>query len=101
MKGADAWNNGRPPLSWAAKNGHEAVAKLLLEKSVDIEAKDENGWTPLLWAAKNGHEAVVKLLLDTGANTEAKSTDARNNGRTPSSGGRREWPRGCHQAAAR
>ena len=25
-------NNGQTPLSWAAENGHSAVAKLLLEK---------------------------------------------------------------------
>jgi ankyrin repeat protein len=54
---------GRTPLTWAAKGGHEAVVKLLLETGkVDVNSKDMNGQTPLSWAAEGGHEAVVKLL---------------------------------------
>jgi ankyrin repeat protein len=36
--------------------------KLLLEKPVDVDSKDNNGQTPLLWATEKGHEVVVKLL---------------------------------------
>ena len=72
---------GRAPLSWAAANGHEAVAKLLLEKGAELEAKDDvYGRTPLSWAAANGHEAVAKLLLEKGAELEAKDDVL---GRTP------------------
>jgi ankyrin repeat protein len=54
----------RTPLSRAAENGQEAVAKLLLAtNAVDPDSKDRNGGTPLSWAAGRGHEAVVKLLL--------------------------------------
>ena len=49
------------PLSWAAKNGHEAVVKLLLEKDAELES--DRGRTPLSLAAEKGHEAIVKLLL--------------------------------------
>ena len=51
-------------VSWAAKNGHDAVVKLLLETgNVDVDSKDsEYGRTPLSWAAWNGRKAVVKLL---------------------------------------
>ncbi|KAH0594295.1 hypothetical protein MHUMG1_08134 [Metarhizium humberi] len=63
--------HGRTPLSWAAKNGHEAVVKLLLEKGANTETTENHyRQTPLLRAAKNGHKAVVKLLLEKGANTE-------------------------------
>ena len=56
--------NGWTPLWWAAKNGHEAVVKLLLTNDgVNVNSKDNHGWTLLSWAAWNGHEAVVKLLL--------------------------------------
>jgi ankyrin repeat protein len=57
------------PLSWAARNGHAGVVKLLLgTETVDVNLKDTRlGRAPLLWAAMNGHDTVVKLLLATGA----------------------------------
>jgi ankyrin repeat protein len=74
-------SRGQTPLSWAAGNGHEAVAKLLLNKEgVGPDFKDSRGRTPLSWAAGNGHEAVVKLLFD----KEGVDPDSRDfKGRTP------------------
>jgi ankyrin repeat protein len=63
----------------AAVNGHEAVAKLLLDKDADVESKDFFSRTPLSWAAEYRHEAVVKLLLDKNANLESED----DNGLTP------------------
>jgi ankyrin repeat protein len=59
---------------WAAKNGHGVVARLLLEKSANVEAMDNlNGLTPLFIAAERGHEAVVGLLFEKGADIEVKN----------------------------
>ena len=55
---------GGTPFGWAAVNGHEGVAKLLLGRDdVDPNRPDRYGETPLGWAAIKGHEGVVKLLL--------------------------------------
>jgi ankyrin repeat protein len=68
-------------LLWAARNGCEAVVKMLLDTGkVDVDAKDYIGRTPLSLAAGNGHEAVVKMLVDTGkVDVDAKDEG----GRTP------------------
>ncbi|KAK2611965.1 hypothetical protein QQS21_002071 [Conoideocrella luteorostrata] len=91
----DDW---RTALSYAAENGHEAVAKQLLgtghsritvrpktfmelvNKSSGINHKDATGRTPLSWAAGNGHEATVRLLLEKGASMSIKD---KINGQTP------------------
>ncbi|RTE69319.1 hypothetical protein BHE90_016301 [Fusarium euwallaceae] len=70
---------GQTPLSWAAMSGHQAVARLLIEKGANFETRDNDGYTPLLEAASWGHEAVARLLLEKGADLEAKN----NNGFTP------------------
>src|SRR3569833_2144953 len=59
--------NGRRPLSWAARYGHEAVVGLLLEKEADFEAADMYNRTPLSLAAEDGHDAVARLLHKKGA----------------------------------
>ncbi|KAI9779019.1 MAG: hypothetical protein M1816_003779 [Peltula sp. TS41687] len=57
--------SGRTPLSLAAKQGHEAIVKLLTDRNdVDVNSKGSSGTTPLSLAAWQGHEAVVKLLID-------------------------------------
>ena len=47
------------PLSYASVNEHSAVVKLLLEKSAELESKEEkHGVTLLLWAAMDGWPIV-------------------------------------------
>ncbi|KAI9768032.1 MAG: hypothetical protein M1840_005344 [Geoglossum simile] len=73
-KGAvrERWRLGRTALQSAAEEGHELVARLLLERGANVEAKDSDNRTVLRGAAENGYEAVVRLLLGWGASVEAK-----------------------------
>jgi uncharacterized protein len=54
-----------------------AIARLLLRKGANIEARDQDGNTPLISAAGNGETAVVKLLLENGADAEATDSAGR------------------------
>lgn len=63
----------------AAESEHEEVVKLLLEKSVIVDSKDEHCRTPLSMAARSGYKAVVKLLLEKGVDVDFKDKD----GQTP------------------
>jgi ankyrin repeat protein len=51
----------------ACRNGHTAVAALLLERGADVNAKGVFGGTGLHWAAINGHRDTVAFLLAHGA----------------------------------
>jgi ankyrin repeat protein/nucleoside-triphosphatase THEP1 len=70
---------GLTPLCRAAKAGHEAIARLLLDRGANIENADKVGRTPLQWAVVNKGTAVVELLLERGACVESRDE----NGRTP------------------
>jgi len=59
---------GNTALIAAAKEGHQEIVQLLLEKGADIEGRDSKfGGTPLIWAAIRGQTDTVKLLLEKGA----------------------------------
>ena len=49
-------------LIWACEYGHEATARLLLERGVNVAAMP-HGETGLHWAAFGGHARIVKTLL--------------------------------------
>ena len=62
---------GRTALHVAAKNGHEATVRLLLEQGADINKLSRWGQrTALQLAAIDNHESVVQLLLEMGADVD-------------------------------
>ncbi|KAK5630107.1 hypothetical protein RRF57_005822 [Xylaria bambusicola] len=75
----DSFN--QTPLIIAAKLGHEAIVKLLLEKpSTDVNVRNWHQPTPLCAAARWGYENIVTLLLDVG---KAEADLAESSGQTP------------------
>jgi ankyrin repeat protein len=63
---------GVTPLHVAAEAGGTEVARLLLKKGADVNARDEEGRTPLRVACERHHADVVKLLVHAGADVDAK-----------------------------
>jgi ankyrin repeat protein len=51
----------------ACQNGHINIIKLLINKGIDINIKNNDGLAGLYSACKNGHIDIVKLLIDKGA----------------------------------
>jgi ankyrin repeat protein len=72
-KDAEVNKKGWTPLHYAAANGQDDVAKLLIDHSAYIDAGSPNGTTPLMMAARGNHITTVKLLLDEGADATIKN----------------------------
>lgn len=62
------------PLHWAAANGQDETATMLLDSGVDVNTLCNGGWTALYWAAYNGHPEMARLLLDRGAQVNYRDT---------------------------
>ncbi len=56
----------------AVKNGHTDLARLLMEKGADPNARDELQQTPLHWAAQAGRTELARLLIEKGAEIQTK-----------------------------
>lgn len=54
-------------LTTAARNGHAALVRFLVEAGVDKDGYDEIGYTPLTSVARSNQPGVVSLLLELGA----------------------------------
>ena len=65
--------NSKTLLMMSAKSGDLATALVLLDRGVDVGAKDFTGQTALHFAAANGHDPVVGLLVERGADMEARN----------------------------
>ena len=59
--------DGKVPLSVAAKDGHAAIIKLLIDLGETPNTADADGFTPLMMALHWNHADVAELLLDAGA----------------------------------
>ena len=70
---------GWTPLLLAAERGHPSVARILLDRGANVNAKCDcsgwldGGWTALMIAIIQRHDEVVRLLLDKGAEVNAKN----------------------------
>ncbi|KAH6970504.1 hypothetical protein BKA56DRAFT_678495 [Ilyonectria sp. MPI-CAGE-AT-0026] len=79
---------GGTPLWIAAANGHEAVVKVLAQRTdVNVNSRSISGRSPLFWPSSDGNERVVVILKDAGAdanlvdeNGDTAVTVARRNG---------------------
>ncbi|KAK2172774.1 hypothetical protein NP493_930g02034 [Ridgeia piscesae] len=71
---------GYTALHYAARNGHYAVCRLLLEAGASVDPQTRSGSvTPLHRASYSGHANVVSLLIQYGATVSHTDTD----GKTP------------------
>jgi uncharacterized protein len=78
LRGGVPERGSRPPragqmtsLHYAAREGHTAVVKLLLEHGARIEQTEANGVRPLLLAIMNDRTDTARLLIERGADVNA------------------------------
>lgn len=64
-------NQNNSPLHIAAVKGYKEIAKLLIEKGANLEAKNMYGNTPLLDASRIGSANMIRFLIESGANINA------------------------------
>ena len=76
--------NGQTQLHRALQGSHyytsDRVSRLLLERGVDVNARDKDKASPLHLASSNSRSRIVQVLLDHGAKADAQNVD----GQTPS-----------------
>jgi len=65
------------PLVVASREGHSAVARVLLEHGADTESRDDDTYSPLEWASEKGHVDVLKVLLEYSADMKARDKKMR------------------------
>lgn len=77
-------DSGESCLHHAARNGHDNIIELMIEKGSDPNIKasnDEYGIPPLFHAISNGHYAATKILLRNGADVNQVFESPNNNGK--------------------
>jgi len=66
---------GQTPLHWAARQGHNVVAKVLVKAKANIEARNQDQITPLHLASQFNTGSIVTLLLSNKADPTSKTVD--------------------------
>lgn len=67
----DPTPGAKTPLLYAAREGHQDIASLLLAHGAELEKADADGITPLLMAILNGRIDVANFFIEQGANVNA------------------------------
>ena len=73
--GADIQNKGWNALHYAAYSGHTEIARLLVERKADLDARAPNGQTALMLAASAGYLDVVKVLVESDADMDVEDAE--------------------------
>jgi len=60
-------------LHYAVFNGHDKLARDLVARGAEVNARSPNGSTPLMLAAREGREDLIKVLLESGADPKSKN----------------------------
>jgi ankyrin repeat protein len=68
VEGIKVWEYSVSPLHHASRRNKENVARLLIKRGADVNARNRDGQGPLYEAVYHGHHQMVRLLLDNGAN---------------------------------
>ena len=66
---------GQTALHWAAYDGRIDMARQLIEKGANVNAKDDYQATPLHFAAEVGRIDIARLLIENGADLNAEDLD--------------------------
>ena len=67
----DPTPGAKTPLLYAAREGHTAIAQLLLKAGAGLDKADADGVTPLLMALMNNQLALANTLIQQGADVNA------------------------------
>jgi len=71
--GRPVGDGGYTPLMLASANDAQPLARALLAKGADVNAKNSGGVTALMMAAANGRAEMIELLMRAGANVQART----------------------------